>query len=116
MDKFFSALIKKRAADAEKELDSIRASISATETSNGYLKACEGLLLTSKANNDRYLYLSKVERTQKQLRMLRKEFSQQAVNPLHADYDRGYFQVLEKFMRKLERSNLQENNSENQKD
>lgn len=104
-------MIERRIADAEKELDSIRTLIPATENTKGYLKACEGLLLTAKASGDKYLYLSKIEKTQKQLRTLRREFAQQAVNQLHTDYDRGYFQLLEKFMRKLEHSNIQIANS-----
>jgi hypothetical protein len=97
-------VIDRRIADAEKDLDSVRAAIPATENARGYLKACEGLLLTAKASNDRTLYLSRIEKTQKQLMTLRKEFAAHATNNLHTDYDRGYFQVLEDFTRKLERS------------
>ena len=103
LDRFFHAVSERRIADAEKELDLIRSSIPATEAAKGNLKACEGLLLMVKANSDKYLYLSKIERTQKQLRMLRKEFAAQATNTLHTDYDRGYFQVLESYMKKLEK-------------
>jgi len=104
LDRFFQAVMERRIADAEKELDSVRASIPATESAKGNLKACEGLLLTAKANSDKYLYLSKVEKTQKQLKTLRKEFAAQATNSLHTDYDRGYFQVLEGYMKKLEQA------------
>ena len=107
MDKFFRALIERRIADAEKELDLIHTSVPATETAKGKLKACEGLLLTARASNDKYLYLSKVEKTQKRLRELRKEFAQQATNQFHTDYDRVYLQVLEKFLKKLEKSDVQ---------
>ena len=106
LDKFFQAISERRIADGEKELDLIRASIPATETAKGNLKACEGLLLMVKANSDKYLYLSKIEQSQKQLRLLRKEFAVQATNTLHTDYDRGYFQVLESYMKKLEREGL----------
>ena len=104
LDRFFEAVMERRIGDAEKELDSVRESIPATESAKGNLKACEGLLLTAKANSDKYLYLSKVENTQKQLKTLRKEFAAQAANSLHTDYDRGYFQVLESYMRKLEQA------------
>jgi len=107
LDRFFDAVVERRIADAEKELDSVRASIPATEGAKGNLKACEGLLLTAKANSDKYLYLSKIERTQKNLKTLRKEFAAQTVNPLHTDFDRGYFQVLESFMKKLEQAGSQ---------
>ena len=110
IDRFFQAVIDRRIADAEKELDSMRTSISATEDARGYLKACEGLLLTAKAGGDRYLYLSKIEKTQKQLRTLRKEFAAEGANSLHTEYDKGYFKLLERFMRKLERSEPQPDN------
>lgn len=61
-------------------------------------------MLTAKSNDDRYLYLSKIEKTPKNLKALRKEFAMHGTNTLHTDYDRGYFQALETFIRKLERS------------
>jgi len=102
LDRFLQAVVDRRITDAEKELDSVRASIPATESAKGNLRACEGLLLTVKANSDKYLYLSKIEQTQKQLKALRKEFAAQTANTLHTDYDRGYFQTLESYMKKLE--------------
>ena len=104
LDKFFQAVVDRRMADAEKELDSVRASLPATESAKGNLKACEGLLLTVKANSDKYLYLSKIMQTQKELKALRKEFQAQATFTLHTDYDRGFFQVLESYMKKLEQA------------
>jgi hypothetical protein len=37
------------------------------------------------------------------VKALRKEFAQESTKSLHSDYDRGYFQALESYMRKLER-------------
>jgi hypothetical protein len=102
-DKFFQAIIQRRISDAEKELDSVRINIPATESAKGYLKALEGLLLTAKSNDDKYLYLSKIEMTPTKLKTLRKEFAQHRNNGLHSDYDRGYFQAVETYLRKLER-------------
>ena len=68
------------------------------------MKAMEGLLLTAKSSDDKYLYLAKIEKTPTKLRTLRREFSAQTANVLHTDYGRGYFQALEGFVRKLERS------------
>jgi len=107
-DEFFQAIIERRISDAEKELDSVRASIPATETTKGYMKALEGLLLTVKSNDEKYLYLAKNERTPANLRALHREFSAQTKNSLHADFDRGYFQALEEFVRKLERLDITE--------
>ncbi|HXY82309.1 MAG TPA: hypothetical protein VEH56_01210 [Candidatus Saccharimonadales bacterium] len=102
LGKFYQAVLERRIADAEKELDSMRTTIPSTESSKGYLKACEGLILTAKTGQDKYLYLSKIEKTPKQLKDLRKEFSSQAANSLHADYDRAYFKVLEEYAKFLE--------------
>jgi hypothetical protein len=62
------------------------------------------LLLTAKSPDDKYLYLSKVEKTQKNFKALRREFSQQTKNALHSDFDRGYFQALEAYAKMLEQS------------
>jgi hypothetical protein len=70
------------------------------------LKGLEGLLLTAKSNDDKYLYLSKIEKTQKKLRELRHEFQNHTTSSLHSDYDKGYFEALGNFIRKLERSDL----------
>jgi hypothetical protein len=77
--------------------------IPATELANGYLKALEGLLLAAKTTDDKYLYLSKIELTPTKVKALRKEFAQHETNGLHSDYDRGYFQAVETYLKKLER-------------
>lgn len=107
---FFKAVIERRISDAEKELDTIRATIPGTESGRGYLKGLEGLLLTAKSNDDKYLYLAKIDMTQKKLRTLRKEFTDHGRSALHSDYDRGYFQALESYVRKLEHSGLSQLN------
>jgi len=102
-EKFFQAVNDRRISDAEKELDAIRMNIPATESAKGYLKALEGLLLAAKTTDDKYLYLSKIEMTPTKVKALRKEFAQHETNELHSDYDRGYFQAVETYLRKLER-------------
>ena len=87
-------------------MDSIRPAIPQNEVGRGYMKALEGLLLTWKSNDDKYLYLAKIEKTPTKLRNVRREFSAQTMNGVHTDYDRGYFQALEGFVRKLEHSDL----------
>jgi len=41
--------------------------------------------------------------TPTKLKTLRKEFAQHGTNELHSDYDRGYFEAVESYLRKLER-------------
>lgn len=113
-EKFYEAIIDRRIADAEKELDSIRTAIPGTEASKGYLKALEGLLLTAKSPDDKYLYLSKIEKTSKRLKALRKEFEAHSTSRLHSEYDSGYFQALEGFVRKLERAGVADEKSDHE--
>jgi len=61
-------------------------------------------LLTAKSSDDKYLYFSKFEKAPKNLKALRREFSQHAKNALHGDFDRGYFQALEAYVRVLEQT------------
>jgi len=69
------------------------------------------LLLTAKSSDDKYLYFTKIEKTPKTLKTLRREFSQQTKNTLHDDFDRGYFQALEAYVRVLEQSTPAEQRS-----
>jgi hypothetical protein len=103
-------VIERRISDAEKELDAIRTTIPGTEAAKGFLKGLEGLLLTAKSTDDRYLYLAKIDKTPTKLRTLRREFAAQGTNVLHSDYDRGFFLALETYMRRLERLNNPEQN------
>ena len=69
------------------------------------------MLLTAKSSDDKYLYFTKIEKTPKALKTLRREFSQQTKNTLHDDFDRGYFQALEAYVRVLEQSTPAEQRS-----
>ncbi len=99
-------MIERRIADAEKELDAVRATIPGNEAGKGFLKGLEGLLLTAKSNDDKYLYLAKIDKTPKKLKELRKEFTSHSKGNLHSDYDKGYFLSLESYVKRLERSNV----------
>ncbi len=85
--------------DAEKELDVIRQKSDNSQWSRGYVKALEGLMLTYRNNDDKYIFLPKVlaNRTEDTISNLRKEFSEFATNELHAEYDRGYFKALDDY-------------------
>ena len=85
--------------DAEKELDIIRQKVQNTPWYKGYVKALEGLLLTYRNNDDKYIYLPKAlsNRTEQSVNELRKEFGDFAVNETHGEYDRGYFKALEDY-------------------
>lgn len=86
--------------DAEKELDSIRQKAENALWYKGYVKALEGLLLTYRTNDDKYIYLPKMlgTRDEDSINQLRKEFGEFATNEIHGEYDRGYFKALEDYV------------------
>ena len=86
--------------DAEKELDVIRQKAENADWYKGYLKGLEGLLLTYRTNDDKYIYLPRAltNRTEESVNLLRKEFGEFASNEIHGEYDRGYFKALEDYV------------------
>jgi hypothetical protein len=85
--------------DAEKELDGIRQKAENAAWYKGYVKALEGLLLTYRTNDDKYIYLPRVlaNHGEESINQLRKEFGEFAANEIHGEYDRGYFKALEDY-------------------
>lgn len=99
VSQYFQFIIERRFGEAEKKLEEVKQALGQSKQEAGYLKALEGLLLTYRSSNDKYLYLTNVELTSKNVEALKKEFSEQAESPLHADYDKRYFSALADFMR-----------------
>ncbi|TMI06989.1 hypothetical protein E6H34_09320 [Candidatus Bathyarchaeota archaeon] len=85
--------------DAEKELDVIRQKSDNSQWSRGYVKALEGLMLTYRNSDDKYIFLPRIlaSRTEDTINSLKKEFSEFAANELHGEYDRGYFKALDDY-------------------
>ena len=102
IDKYLRLIVERKIADAEKGLEELRSKFINTEWNRGYVKALEGLALTRKASNDNYLFLAKTEFDRKSLKMLVKEFANNAESPLYGDYDRGYFSGLARLAKIME--------------
>ncbi len=100
VNKFVQFVGERSWTDAEKELDIIRQKSENTQWSRGYVKALEGLLLTYRNDDDKYIYLPKAlaNRTEEDTKALRKDFADFAANDLHGEYDRGYFKALEDYL------------------
>jgi hypothetical protein len=98
--RFFQNLEARAWTDAEKELDSIRQNIQNNPWNKGYVKALEGLLLTFRNPEDKYIFLPKIlaNPTENNIHNLKKEFDEFASNELHGEYDRGYFKALEEYL------------------
>ncbi len=100
VNRYFQNVETRAWTDAEKELDTIRQKAENTAWYKGYVKALEGLLLTYKSNDDKYIYLPRVlaSRTEDSIKQLREEFEKFASNEIHGEYDRGFFKALEDYV------------------
>jgi len=99
VNKFLEHVEQRAWTDAEKELDVIRQKSDNSQWSRGYVKALEGLMLSYRNNDDKYIFLPKIlaNRPEDVIANLKKEFSEFAANELHGEYDRGYFKALDDY-------------------
>jgi len=100
VNKFLQQVEQRAWTDAEKELDNIRQKSDGGQWSRGYVKALEGLLLTFRGNDDKFIYLPRimVASTPEVLMELKNEFAQFSASDIHGDYDRGFFKALEDYL------------------
>ena len=99
VNKFLEHVEARAWTDAEKELDVIRQKSDSSQWSRGYVKALEGLMLSFRNSDDKYIFLPRVlaNRPEDAINNLKKEFSEFAANELHGEYDRGYFKALDDY-------------------
>ena len=107
--RFFQLVENRQFAEAERELERIRQKMENNEWNQGYLKALNGILLSTKMNNDNYSFLSKINpKDVKTLKEYRKEFLKQVNSRLREDYDKGFFSAWADYTRILIRMRKQE--------
>jgi hypothetical protein len=106
VNRFFQNVETRAWTEAEKELDIVRQKIVNTPWCKGYVKALEGLMLTYKTNDDKYIYLPRAlsNRSEESINQLRKQFEEFATSEIHGEYDRGYFKALEEYVSMLSTS------------
>jgi hypothetical protein len=100
VSRFLQQVEQRAWTDAEKELDNIRQKSDGRQWSRGYVKALEGLLLTFRGNDDKYIYLPRIlsTSTPEVVTELKNEFTQFSASDIHGDYDRGFFKALEDYL------------------
>lgn len=100
INKYLQHVGERAWTDAEKELDTIKQKSDSTQWSRGYVKALEGLMLTYRNEDDRYIYLPRAlgNKNGQENEALKKEFAEFAANEIHGEYDRGFFKALEDYL------------------
>jgi len=107
--KFFESLVQGRLKESEKNFERIIIGEGMdSEKKRGYIKALEGLLLTLKSSDDKYLYFAKESFDDDTLHKLEKEFTDHINDPLRSEYDRGYFSALVDYIKILKKRPLKE--------
>ena len=103
INKYLQHVGQRAWTDAEKELDTIKQKSDSTQWSRGYVKALEGLMLTYRNDDDKYIYLPKTltNKSGPENEALRKEFEEFAANEIHGEYDIGFFKALEDYLSQL---------------
>lgn len=93
--KFFESIIYGRLKESEKNFDKIIVEEKIdSEKKRGYMKALEGLLLTLKSSDDKYLFFVRKSLDENNLEKLMEEFNDHVNDLLQSEYDRGYFSAL----------------------
>jgi len=101
LNRIFQSMLERRFTEAERRLEEIETKIrekNYNEFKRGFIQALKGMILMYRSN-DRDTFLNNIDL--KDVNVLKKyyrEFSKNAENRLHADYDRGYFFALAKYI------------------
>ncbi len=103
VERYFSLVVDRRFSEAEKELEDIRIKTPSSDWNRGYLKALEGIYSSKRTNDDRYSEMSKLDSDPKLAQHMKRLIRVQLQNPLHADYDRGYFTGLLEYVRLIQK-------------
>ena len=107
--RFFQLVKNRQFAEAERELERIKQKMKNNEWNQGYLGALNGILLSTKTNNDNYSLLSRINpKDGKTLKEYRREFLKQVSNRLREDYDKGFFSAWADYTRILIKMRKQE--------
>lgn len=104
---YFQALQNRNFSAAEDLLSKFREKAGGEEHGRGYACAMEGLLLSAKSNNDRYLYYKRLVADRELLpdsgRSCKRRITEFGV--LNPEFDKGFFSCWLDFLRRVE-SNL----------
>lgn len=101
--RLFQLVSERKFAEAERTLERITAKMEKggkKEFNRGYLKALEGVILTSRSGSDTYEFFGNLDlKDVGALRRYQKDFASNVKSRFHADYDRGYFSALADYTR-----------------
>lgn len=102
VNRYLQFLTQRNFAEAERELEVIKQEMKSTQWHKGYCNALEGMLISLKSSDNRYLYISRINpNDNKKIDELQKLFSRLSRNSLQGDFDKGFFNAWIEYLRVL---------------
>lgn len=100
--RFFQLIDNRQFAEAQRELQRLRAKIRKTEWNHGYYRALHGMLLARKANGNQYTFMSNIDSTDRTAVLdHKKSFLKRVQSRFNDDFDRGFFSAWTEYARLL---------------
>ena len=100
--RFFQLINNRQFAQAQRELQRLKAEMKKTEWNNGYYRALYGMYLARKANGNQYTFISKIDLSGRPLVLNhKKSFLKRVQSRFNDDFDRGFFSAWVDYTRLL---------------
>ena len=95
---YMNKLFDRKFTDAERALEQVKErKFGEEEYREGYIKALEGILLSSRSGDERD-FLNKASSTPDELKKYKAEFKAFTTKPIKSQFDDGYFSAWQDFM------------------
>ena len=102
INRILKLFIERKLKDARKSLEKLELTLTDKEWNKGYFNALQGMSLSLKSKNSRYIYLNQIPTDDpKKIDDIRKKFLKQAQNSLHTDFDKGFFSAWSDYLKLL---------------
>lgn len=114
VNRVFKLLIDRKFTDARKILEKLELTMEEKEWSKGYFNALQGISLALKSKDSRDIYLNQIPTDDsKKIDAIRKNFLTQTQQPLHKDFDKGFFFAWSDYLKLIKNNIAKKRASEN---
>jgi len=105
VDDYFKLVLERNLAASDRKLEEIRQALKDGAWEQGYLNALEGVLITQRTSDTRYVYLSRIDlKNPKKVEEARRSFLAEARNTLEGEFDRGFFSAWAELLKMVKAS------------
>ena len=101
VDTFFSLIAQEKKTTAKVVFEKIKQKSEASQWSNGYINALEGMMSVSIVKNEKNILINQIKAEKSN--ELKEIFLRHSNNKLHNDFDRGFFAAWVEYMQVIKR-------------